>query len=88
MLGDLESHSQSINNITILVGKVFNFDSQSVDTKLLERFKMYVKHHSTIEKYTAHGNQTRVVYCDSWDGLSVAEGWYYGAYVQKCIIVM
>jgi hypothetical protein len=36
---------------------------------------MYVKYHCTIEKYMAHGNQTRVVYGDRWDGLSVAEGW-------------
>ena len=32
----------------------------------LERLKN-VKHHSTTEKYMAHG--------DRWDGLRVAEGW-------------
>jgi hypothetical protein len=58
--------SQSINNIIILVGKVFIFGSQSVNTIRLERFKMYVKHHSTIEKYMAHGHQMRVVYGDRW----------------------
>jgi hypothetical protein len=67
VLGNLESHSQSINNIIviILVGKVFIFISQSVDTIRLERFEMYVKHHSTIEKYMANGNQMVVVYGDT-----------------------
>lgn len=45
------SHSQSINNIQIFVGKDFIFSSQSGDTKQLERLKMYLKHHRTIEIY-------------------------------------
>lgn len=69
------SKSQSIKNIIMRVGKVFIFTSQSVDTMQLEKFKMYVKHHSTFEKYMAHGNQTRVVYGDRWNGLRVTEGW-------------
>ena len=68
VLGDLESRWQSIHNRIILIGKVFIFSSHSVDTIRLERFKMYVKHHSTIEKYMAHGNQMMVVYGDTWDG--------------------
>ena len=75
MLGYLESNRQSKNNIIILVGKVSIFSSQSVDTILIERFKMFVKHHRAIEKYMTHGNQTMVVYGERWDGLRVGEGW-------------
>jgi hypothetical protein len=56
MLGDLKSHSQLINNILILLAKRFIFNLQSVETMRIERFRTFVKHHSTVEKYLAKIN--------------------------------
>ena len=66
MLGDLKSHSQSINNIIILLAKMFIFNLQSLETMRIERFRTFVKHHSTVEKYM-DGVQR-------WEGLNGAEG--------------
>ena len=54
ILGDLKSHSQSINNIIILLAKHFIFNLQSVETMRIERFSTFVKHHNTDEKYMAY----------------------------------
>ena len=43
VLGNVESHSQSKNNIMILAVKVFIFSSQSVDTIRFERLKTFCK---------------------------------------------
>ena len=41
----------------------------------LERFRIDVKHHSTVEKYMAHRTiKKMVVYRDRWDGMREAEG--------------
>ena len=47
LMGDLKSHSQLINNIHL--AKMFIFNLQSVETMRIERFRTFVKHHSTVE---------------------------------------
>ena len=54
LLGDLKSHSQSINNIIILLANMFIFYLQYVESMRIERFRTFVKHHSTVEKYMAN----------------------------------
>ena len=75
LLGDLERPGQSITNIQILLVKVFIFNSLSVDSVQLDRFKLYVKHHSRVERYMAGRNPKRVASRDGWEGLREAEGW-------------
>ena len=75
LLGDLERPCQSITNILILLVKVFIFNSQSVDSIRLDILKLYVKHHSVVERYMFRRNQKRVASRDRWDGLREAEGW-------------
>jgi hypothetical protein len=74
LLGDLERPGQSITNILILLVKVFVFNSQCVDSIQLDRLKLYVKHHSIVERYMVRRNQKRVARRDRWDGLREAEG--------------
>jgi hypothetical protein len=75
LLGDLKSHSQSINNIIILLAKMFIFNLRSVETMRIERFRTFVKHHSTVEKYIANRNPIWMVLRDRWEVLNGAEGW-------------
>lgn len=75
LLGDLERPGQSITNILILLVKVFIFNSQSVDSIRLDRLKLYVKHHSIVERYVLRRNPKWVASRDRWDGLREAEGW-------------
>ena len=74
ILGDLKSPSQSINNIIILLAKMFLFNFQSVGTMRTERFRTFVKHHSRVEKYMANINPKWMVLRDRWEGLNGAEG--------------
>ena len=41
----------------------------------LDRLKLCVKRHSTVESYMARRNIKRVASSDRWDGLREAEGW-------------
>ena len=75
ILGDLKSHSQSINNIIIILAKMFIFNLQSVEAMRIGRFKSFVKHHSTVEKYMANKNPKWMMLEDRWERLSGAEGW-------------
>ena len=76
LLGDLERPGQSINNILTFLVKVFIFNSQSVDSNRLDRLKLYIKHHSIVERYVLRRNTKWVASRDKWDGLREAEGWY------------
>jgi hypothetical protein len=71
----LKSHSQSINNIIIILAKMFIFNLQSVEAMRIGRFKSFVKHHSTVEKYMANKNPKWMMLEDRWERLSGAEGW-------------
>jgi hypothetical protein len=76
MLGDLKCHSQSINNIIILLAKKYRLNLQSVETiETIERFRTFGKHHSTVEKYMEIRNQNWMVYRDRWERLRIAERW-------------
>ena len=74
ILGDLKSRSQSINNIRIILAKMFIFNLQSVEAMRIERFRTFVKHHSTVEKYMAYRNPKWTMLRDRWEGLNGAEG--------------
>ena len=52
------------------------FNLQSVESMRIKRFRTFVKHHSTVEKYMANRNQNWMVFRDRWEGLSGAEGLY------------
>jgi hypothetical protein len=41
----------------------------------IERFRTFVKHHSTVEKCMAIKNPIWMVIRDRWEGLNGAEGW-------------
>jgi hypothetical protein len=41
----------------------------------IERFRTFVKHHSTVEKYMANRNPKEMVLRDRWEGLSGDEAW-------------
>ena len=56
VLGDLERPGQSITDILILLVKVFIFNSQSVDSIRSDRLKLYIKHHSIVERYVLRRN--------------------------------
>ena len=71
LLEYLERPGQSITNIPILLVTVFIFNSQSVDSIRLDRLKLYVKHHSIVERYMLSRNPKRVASRDRWDGLRV-----------------
>ena len=58
----------------MLLGKKSTFKLQSVETMRKERFRIYVKHHSTVEKYMENINKYWIVFRDRWEGLSGAEG--------------
>ena len=58
----------------LLLVKVFIFNSQSVDSIRLDRLKLYVKHHSIVERYVLRRNPKWVASRDRWDGLREAEG--------------
>ena len=66
--GDLKNHRQLINNIIIILAKMFIFNLQSVETMRIERFRTFVKHHSTEEKYMAARNQYGMFFRDPVDG--------------------
>ena len=66
LLGVLERPGQSITNILILLVKVFIFNTQSVDSMRLDRFKLYVKHHSIVERYVLRRNTKWVASRDRW----------------------
>ena len=53
-MGDLKSHSQSINNLIIFLAKVFIFNLQSEETMRIERLRTSMKHHSTVDQYMAN----------------------------------
>jgi hypothetical protein len=80
LLGDLERPGQSITDILILLVKLFIFNSQSVDSIRLGRFKLHVKHPSIVERYMVHRNLKRVVSRDGWDGLREAEKLWGGSW--------
>jgi hypothetical protein len=46
-----------------------------VDSIRLDRFQLYVKHHSVVGRYMEHRNLKRVASRDMWDGLREGEGW-------------
>jgi hypothetical protein len=73
ILGDLKSPIQSINNIIIILTKMFIFNLQSVETMRIEKFSTFVKHHSTVKIYMANINPIWMLR-DRWDGLNGAEG--------------
>jgi hypothetical protein len=76
ILGDLKSHSQSINNIIIInLAKMFIFNLQSVEAMRIGMFSYFVKHHSTVEGYMASRNPKWMMLRDRWEGLNGAEGW-------------
>ena len=75
ILGDLKSHSHTNNNIKLLLAKMFIFNLQSVETMRIQRFRNFVKHHSTVEKYMTNRNPIWMVLRDRWEGLKGAEGW-------------
>ena len=75
IMSDLKSHSQSINNIIIILAKTFIFNLQSVEAMRIERFNYFVKHHSTVEKYMANRNPKWLMLRDRWEGWSGTEGW-------------
>ena len=56
LLGDLERSGQSITNILVLLEKVFIFNSQSVDSIRLDKLKLYIKHHSIVERHVLRRN--------------------------------
>jgi hypothetical protein len=56
LLEGLERPGESISNILILLVKVFIFNSQSVDSILFDRLKLYVKHHRIVERYVLGRN--------------------------------
>ena len=74
ILGDLKSHSQSMNNIIIILTKMFIFNLQSVEAMRTERSSTFVKHHSTVEKYMANGNSLWMVLRDSGRGWMELKG--------------
>ena len=41
----------------------------------IERFRTFVKHHSTFEKYMANRNPIWMVLRDRWERLNGAEDW-------------
>ena len=54
---------------------MFIFNSQSVEAMRIERFKTFVKHHSTVEIYMANRNPIWMVLRDRWEVLNRVEGW-------------
>ena len=46
-----------------------------MDTIQLDRLKLYVKHHSIVERCMLRRNPKSVGIIDRWDGLREAEGW-------------
>ena len=46
--------SEPINNIILILAKIFIFNLQSLETMRMPR--TFVKHHSTVEKYMASTN--------------------------------
>ena len=75
ILGDLKSYSQTVNNIIIILAKMFIFNLQSVEAMRIERFMSFVKHHSTVEKHMANITPKWMMLRDRWERLNGAEGW-------------
>jgi hypothetical protein len=69
LLDDLKRHSQLINNLIILLARMI------YNLKKIERFRTFVKHHSTVEKYIANKYPIWMVLRDRWEGLNGAESW-------------
>ena len=79
LLGDLERPGQSITNILRLVVKLFIFNSQSVDSIRLDRLKLYVKHHSIVERYTVEVGSLHTLTLESLLKLIFQP-------IQKCLV--
>ena len=58
LLGDLEEENTFINNITILLGKIYIFRTKSADFLHINRFKHFLKHNFIIESHIANKNGT------------------------------
>ena len=69
LLGDLEEKDKSFNSIVILLGKMFIFKKQTVESLHLHRFKLFLKHNFILETIIADTNGTNEQVLKRWDAV-------------------